>query len=278
MKIRDIKKLKELSAKIRKDTFDMIINAQSGHIGGSLSIIEILTVLYYSVMDISAESDKKDRLILSKGHGVPALYTTLAYRGLLAKEAINGLRKLGSTLQGHPDCKKVQSLDMSSGSLGQGLSVGIGFALGQKLRGHNNKTFVLLGDGELDEGQIWEAAMAAAHYKLDNLIAIVDRNGLQLDGTTDSIMSLGSIVQKFIAFGWNVLEVDGHDVENLYETFEKLNSSNGAPTVIIAKTVKGKGISFIENRVEYHGKLPNDDQYKIAMEELEKEVSRWEVK
>lgn len=276
--MREVKKLKELSAKIRKDTFNMIMNAQSGHIGGSLSIIEILTVLYFSAMNIPAESDKKDRFILSKGHGVPALYTTLVHRGLLAKDNLRKLRRMGSPLQGHPDCKKVQALDMSSGSLGQGLSIGIGFALGQKLRAYNNKTYVLLGDGELNEGQIWEAAMAAAHYKLDNLFAIVDCNGLQLDGTTDSIMSLGSIHQKFASFGWNVIEVDGHDVEKLFEVFEKLNGSNGAPNVIIAKTAKGKGISFIENRVEYHGKLPNDDQYKIAIEELEKEVSRWEVK
>ncbi len=269
--------LKKMANKIRMDTFNSVIAASSGHLGGSLSIIEILTVLYFDVMDLNEMKNEKerDKLVLSKGHGVPALYATLANKGIIDKELLNTLRDINSPLQGHPDCRKTKGLDVSSGSLGQGLSTGLGIALAQKLSKLHYRTFVILGDGEINEGQVWEAAMFAAHYKVCNLIAILDVNKLQLDGATNKVISLGDISRKWKAFGWNTIAVDGHSIEDLCYKFNTI--PNNGPTIIIADTIKGKGISFMENNVEYHGKIPNDHEVLIARKEIEEEGNMWSI-
>lgn len=265
---KNISELTEIAKQIRKETFTAIVNAQSGHLGGSLSTIEILTVLYFHVLDLNDYQEDRDFFILSKGHAAPALYATLAQKKLFRKEWLSTLRQLDSPLQGHPDRNKLPGIEASSGSLGQGLSVGVGIALGQKRLKHHHSTFVLVGDGELNEGQNWEAAMAAAHLGLNNLIAIVDRNGLQLDGPTERIMSLGDLKAKWEAFGWSAQEVDGHDIQQLVNCLSQMVQHGARPKVLIANTIKGKGVCHIENKPEFHAMIPDPDQCRIAIEEL----------
>ncbi len=267
--------LKQIAHNIRKEIIKMLHNAQSGHPGGSLSAVEILTVLYFNQMRVSCtqvNSPDRDRFIASKGHCAPALYQVLCEKGYFPREELSRLRRLGAILQGHPDMKTTPGIDMSTGSLGLGLSVGIGMALAGKLDNRDYYTYVLLGDGEIQEGQVWEAAMAAAKFRLDRLIAIVDNNGVQLDGKVDDIMPLGNVAGKFGAFGWNVLEVDGHDIRALDAAIDAAKKKPHGPTVIIAHTVKGKGVSFMEGKNEWHGKAINDQLYAQAMAELEVEA------
>jgi transketolase len=263
--------LGRIAGDLRIDIIEMLHKAGSGHAGGSLSAVEILTVLYFKVMRIDPSDfhmEGRDRFILSKGHAAPALYAVLAKRGYFGKAVLQTLRQTGSMLQGHPDMKKTPGVDFSSGSLGQGLSVGCGMAWGLKNRKINSNVYVLLGDGELNEGQIWEAAMAAVKFKVGNLIAIVDHNGVQLDGTTNVIMPMEDIPAKWRAFGWHVTEVDGHDFQSLIDTFENIKCIKDKPNVIIARTVKGKGVSFMENDYRWHGRLIDDKDFEKAIEEL----------
>lgn len=267
------RELKEISKSVRINIIEAVAAANSGHPGGSLSVADILTVLYFKKMNINPENPKwedRDRLVLSKGHVAPALYSVLAERGYFPKENLKTLRKLGSIMQGHPDMKSTPGVDMSTGSLGQGLSVANGMALTAKIDKKDYKIYVILGDGEVQEGQVWEAAMSAAHYKLDNVIAFLDYNGLQIDGSNEEVMNIGSIYEKFAAFGWNVIEIDGHDLEAIDNAVDKAKLVKGKPTIIIAKTVKGKGVSFMENQVAWHGAAPNEEQRKLAIEEIER--------
>ncbi|KYZ75997.1 transketolase [Anaerosporomusa subterranea] len=267
-----VAELRGICAEMRKTIIQTLHGVQTGHPGGSLSAVEILTTLYFRHMQVDckdAQCADRDRFIASKGHCAPALYTTLCEKGFLDKAELANLRQLGCKLQGHPDMKKTPGVDLSTGSLGLGLSAGIGMALSARLNDQNYRTYVLLGDGELQEGQIWEAAMAAAKFKLDHLTAIVDNNGVQLDGTVEEIMSLGSLKQKFAAFGWHVIEADGHDLDSLDAAFIEAKSFQGAPSVILARTVKGKGVSFMEGKNEWHGKAINDQQFAQAMRDLE---------
>ena len=269
--MRDHKGLNEIACSIRKDIVSMIHEAKSGHPGGSLSAVEILTALYFDEMNIDPTNPKmedRDRFVLSKGHAAPVLYATLAQRGYFDKEELKGLRKMGRMLQGHPDMKGTPGVEMSTGSLGQGFSVACGMAMASKLDNAPWRVYALLGDGECQEGIVWEAAMSAAHYKLDNMTAFLDYNGLQIDGNTDDVMSLGSIVDKFKAFGWNVIEIDGHDFDQIFAAIDMAKSTIGQPTIIIAKTIKGKGVSFMENQAGWHGNAPNDEHLRIALEEL----------
>lgn len=264
--------LKKISKNIRINIIKSVSSAKSGHPGGSLSVADILTVLYFDKMNINPENPKwedRDRLILSKGHVAPALYATLAEKGYFSKEELLKLRKTGAMLQGHPDMKSTPGVDMSTGSLGQGLSAANGMALTAKLDKKDYKIYAILGDGEVQEGQIWEAAMSSAHYKLDNIIAILDYNGLQIDGSNDEVMGISPIDEKFAAFGWNVMKIDGHDIEAIGNAVDEAKKSEGKPTVIIAKTVKGKGVSFMENNADWHGTAPNEEQTKKALAELE---------
>ncbi len=263
--------INQKAKKLRKTILEMIHAAKSGHPGGSLSLADIFATLYYHEMNIdpnNPEMPDRDRLVLSKGHACPVMYSVLAMKGFFPWETIYTLRKKGSILQGHPDMRKVPGVDMTTGSLGQGLSLSVGMAFGQKARGYGAYTYAILGDGELNEGQIWEAAMLARKYNLSNLIAIVDCNGLQLDGTCDDIMPMDSIADKWLAFGWRVLEMDGHNVEDILKTLEEAKKDEGKPVCIIANTVKGKGVSFMEDKLEWHGNAPNDEQFAKALEEL----------
>lgn len=258
---------------IRRHIIDMIYEAKSGHVGGSLSCIDILTVLYFHILKHDPKNPNwkdRDRFILSKGHSAPALYAILAEVGYFPIEELKTLRKLGSRLQGHPDLSfNLPGIEVSSGSLGQGLSIAAGIALNAKLDKKDFKTYVLLGDGELDEGQVWEAALFANHNKLNNLIAIIDRNRYQIDGKTEDILSLEPLEDKWRAFGWNVLTVDGHNIKDLIGVFEKIKTgSDTKPTVTIANTIKGMGISFMEDNNSWHGKSPNKEEYELAMKEL----------
>ncbi len=249
----------------------MIHEAGSGHPGGSLSAVDILTALYFRVMRHDPENplwEDRDRLVLSKGHSAPALYSTLALSGYFEKDELLTLRKLGSRLQGHPSKNKTPGIDMSTGSLGQGLSIAIGMALGARLDRKDYRVYCILGDGESQEGQLWEAAMAASHYKVDNLCAILDRNQLQIDGPTEKIMSLEPVFPKFKAFGWHVVEVNGHDLKELLRAFHEAETYKGKPTIIIANTIKGKGVSFMEGSLKFHGKAPSKEELKQALEEL----------
>ena len=269
--MRDHKGLNEIARSIRKDIVSMIHAAKSGHPGGSLSAVEILTALYFDEMNIDPTNPKmedRDRFVLSKGHAAPVLYATLAQKGYFAKEELNGLRKMGRMLQGHPDMKGTPGVEMSTGSLGQGFSVACGMAMASKLDNAPWRVYTLLGDGECQEGLVWEAAMSAAHYKLDNMVAFLDYNGLQIDGNTDDVMSLGSIVDKFKAFGWNVIEIDGHDFDQIFAALDMAKSTVGQPTMIVAKTIKGRGVSFMENQAGWHGNAPSDDHLRIALDEL----------
>jgi transketolase len=265
--------LEETVRGIRKDIVKMIGKAASGHPGGSLSSAEILTLLYFEQMNVDENNPRKedrDRFVLSKGHAAPVLYATLAAKGFFPKAELENLRQLGSMLQGHPDMNKVPGVDMSTGSLGQGISVAAGMALAGKMDSKSHKIFALLGDGELQEGLVWEAAMAASHYQLNNLIAFVDNNNLQIDGAICEVMSPFPIDAKFEAFGWNVITVeDGHDFDELRTAVEAAKKSEDKPTVIICKTVKGKCVSFMENNAGWHGKGPNAEEVKQALAELE---------
>ena len=265
--------LERIANTIRKETISMIYNAKSGHPGGALSAIDIFTYLYFQEMNIEPSNPKKedrDRFVLSKGHTVPGLYAVLAEKGYFPKETLMTYRKMGTILQGHPDIKKTPGIDMSTGSLGQGISAAVGMAFGAKAKNQDFRVYTMVGDGEIDEGQVWEAAMFAAHRNLDNLCVIVDNNGLQLDGTIEEIIGATPLDKKFEAFGFHVLEADGHDFDSLKAAFDKAREVKGKPTVIIAKTVKGKGVSYMENNVAWHGAAPNEEQYRQAMEELEK--------
>ena len=263
--------LKEQATKIRKDIVTMIGQAKSGHPGGSLSAADIVTYLYFEEMNVNPADPKwedRDRFVLSKGHAAPVLYAALAHKGFFPIEELGSLRKIGSHLQGHPDMKKVPGVDMSTGSLGTGISAATGIALACKLDKKENYVYALLGDGELQEGQVWEAAMSAAHYKLDNLIAFVDNNGLQIDGNIDDVLSPNPIDAKFAAFGWHVLVIDGHDFQQIADAVAAAKAEKGRPTMIVAKTVKGKGVSYMENQAGWHGSAPNEEQVAAALEEL----------
>ena len=263
--------LLEISKELRVDIIKMINKAGSGHPGGSLSAIDILTYLYFEKMnvDINNPKDKdRDRFVLSKGHSAPALYATLAKKGFFPKEELDNLRELGSILQGHPDAKKCPGVDICTGSLGQGFSNACGIALGAKLDKSNAKVYAILGDGEIQEGIVWEAMMAAVKYKLDNLVAIIDYNKIQLDGRTDEIMPMENLYDRIANFGWNVVECDGHDFDEIHEAFNKAESCKDKPTCIIANTIKGKGVSFMEDEVSWHGAAPNNEQTEIAIKEL----------
>ena len=248
-------------------------SAKAGHPGGSLSAAEIFTYLYFEEMNIDPNDPKKedrDRFVLSKGHTAPGLYSTLAERGYFPKEDLVTLRHTGSYLQGHPDMKGIPGVDMSSGSLGQGISAAVGMAIAAKLKNADYRVYTLLGDGEIQEGQVWEAAMLAGHRKLDNLVVIVDNNNLQIDGPIDEVNSPYPIDKKFEAFNFHVIDIDGNDFDQIEAAFNEARSVKGQPTAIIAKTLKGKDVSFMENSVDWHGKAPNDDQYEVAMEDLKK--------
>ncbi|MEG1582938.1 MAG: transketolase [Cetobacterium sp.] len=271
--MRDTKFLVEQAAKIRKDIVQMICKAKSGHPGGSLSAADIVTALYFSEMNIDPKNPKmegRDRFVLSKGHAAPVLYSALAEKGYFNRELLDTLRAYGSPLQGHPDMKKVPGIEISTGSLGQGLSVANGMALSARISGENYRTYVLMGDGELQEGQVWEAAMTAAHYKLDSICAFVDSNNLQIDGNVDKIMGINPLDKKWEAFGWNVIQIDGHNFEEILDALDKARETKGQPTVIIANTTKGKGVSFMENVCGFHGVAPTVEETEKAVKELEK--------
>jgi len=263
--------LKIKANEIRKDIIEEVYNAKSGHPGGSLSIADIMAVLYFNELRIDEKNPRwedRDRLVLSKGHCSPALYAALAERGFFSKEALKSFRKIESNLQGHPDLNKVPGVDMTSGSLGQGLSVANGMAISAKMDNKDYRVYAILGDGEIEEGQVWEAAMTANKYKLDNLCVIVDNNNLQIDGTIEEVMSSYPIDEKFKSFGFNVLNIDGNNIEEIISAFETAKQTKNQPTCIIAKTVKGKGVSFMENKAGWHGKAPNEEEYLQAMKDL----------
>lgn len=268
----DIKFLEGKANDIRKDVIRMICAAKAGHPGGSLSAADIVAALYFFVMNIDPTRprwEERDRFVLSKGHTCPVMYAALAERGYFALEELATLRKFGSILQGHPDMNKTPGVDMTSGSLGNGLSVGVGMALAAKWKNKNYKVYVMLGDGESQEGMVWEAAMAAAHFGLDNLVAVVDYNGLQINGWVNDIMKLNPLPDKWRAFNWSTMEIDGHNMREILGAFQKTDKMRG-PAAIIAHTVKGKGISFMENMCEWHGKAPNGEQADSALAELSK--------
>ena len=270
-KITDISELKEIARKIRVDIIKMTHAAGSGHPGGSLSAAEIFAVLYFNIMNHRPEEpewEHRDVFILSKGHCCPGLYSAMARSGYFPVEELMTLRKLGSRLQGHPHMGTLPGLEASTGSLGQGLSIAIGCALGIKLNKKNSRVYCLMGDGEQEEGQIWEAAMSATHYKVDNLIGIVDRNRLQIDGFTKDVMNSSPLEDKWKSFGWHVITVDGHDIPALIRAFEEAKTIKDKPTVIIADTIKGKGVSFMENVAIWHGQAPNDEEMKKALNDL----------
>ncbi len=270
------KELKLQAEKIRRRVIEIIYNAKAGHTGGSLSSIEVETVLYFYLMNIDPENPKKedrDRFILSKGHSVEALYAVLEARGFISKETLDSYGKYNSILAGHPT-KKIPGVELNSGALGHGLSVGVGMSIANKMDKKACKTFVLMGDGEQGEGSIYEAAMAASHYKLDNLVAIIDRNYLQISGNTEDVMSLEPMQQRWEAFGWEVLEVKGNDINVLVDTFDSLNFSNQKPKLIIARTTKGNGISYMENIAKWHHGVPNEEQYKQAIGEIDEKINQ----
>ncbi len=270
-----LKTLKDKARNVRIDILKMLTECGSGHTGGSLSAADIATALYFSKMKYDPKKPDwkgRDNFILSKGHAAPLLYTVLAHAGFIEHAELCTLRKLGSRLQGHPDSKHVPGVEISTGSLGQGLSVANGLALAHKLDKAPNRVYVLLGDGELQEGQVWEAAMTSAHYKLDNLCALVDNNGLQIDGPVAKVMGVEPITDKFRAFGWAVQDVDGHDLEKILGALDKAETTKGKPSMIVCRTVKGKGSKCFEGRVEFHGTTPSKDELDAAMKELSEET------
>ena len=265
--------LKKTANEVRKNIVTAVYHAHSGHPGGSLSAADILTYLYFEEMNIDPKNPKKadrDRFVLSKGHVAPGWYSVLAERGYFDKEELKGFRHVGCFLQGHPDMKHTPGVDMSSGSLGQGISAAVGMALAGKMDNASYRVYTLLGDGEIQEGQVWEAAMLAANHKLDNLVVIVDNNNLQIDGTIEDVNSPYPIDEKFKAFKFHVININGNDFQDIERAFQEAREHSGQPTAIIAKTVKGKGVSFMENQVGWHGKAPNEEEYQIAMRDLEK--------
>lgn len=265
--------LKVKANDVRIGIVTSVHSAKAGHPGGSLSIADVLTYLYFVEMNIDPSDPKKedrDRFVLSKGHVAPALYSTLANRGYFPVEELTTLRKLGSRLQGHPCMQETPGVDMSSGSLGQGLSAAVGMALAAKIQKKDFRVYSVLGDGEIEEGQIWEASMFAGHRKLDNLCIVIDNNGMQIDGRIEEVCSPYPIADKFKAFNFNVIEIDGHDFNQIADAFKKARETKGMPTAIVAKTTKGKGVSFMENQVSWHGKAPNDEEYAVAMADLER--------
>ncbi|MBD3404782.1 MAG: transketolase [Candidatus Lokiarchaeota archaeon] len=267
----NIDELRRQSIQNRIDIIEMIAEAGSGHPGGSLSCIDILTVLYFEKMNIdpsNPEWEDRDRFVLSKGHAAPALYACLAERGYFSKRTLLTLRKLKSILQGHPDCVRTPGVDTSSGSLGQGLSIANGMALAAKIDEKDYFVYTVLGDGEIQEGQIWEAAMTASHHALGNLIAFVDWNGLQIDGRCDDLKCICPIEDKFLAFGWYVISIDGHDFEQIAVAIDEAQGIEDRPTMIVAKTIKGKDVSFMEDNIGFHGKAPNDEETEQALQEL----------
>lgn len=269
-----------IANKVRKHALTGVYNAQSGHPGGSLSIADVLTLLYFEVMNVDPKDPQnpdRDRFVLSKGHTAPALYGTLAERGYFPVEDIAGLRSIGSYLQGHPVLNKIPGIDMSTGSLGQGVSVAGGMALAAKLDKKDYRVYSILGDGELEEGQVWEQAMFAPHYKLDNFTIFVDNNGLQIDGDITKVMNPTPIDEKFKAFGWNVIIADAHNFEELYNAIEAAKACKGKPTAIIMKSVKGKNVSFMENNAAWHGSAPNEEQYNQAIAELDAKIAELEA-
>lgn len=271
MKITDIEELKKKAIDVRKGIIEAVYGAKSGHPGGSLSAADILTVLYFNQMRIDPskpQDEARDRFILSKGHAAPALYSVLANRGYFDIEDLKKLRNIDSNLQGHPDMNKVPGVDMNTGSLGQGLSIANGIAISSKLNSRGIRVYCMLGDGEIQEGQVWEAAMTTSHYKLDNLCVIVDNNNLQIDGEVDKVMSPYPIDSKFKSFGFHVINIDGHNIEQIIRAFDMAKTVKGKPTAIIAKTIKGRGVSFMENQVGWHGKAPSEEQYGLAIKEL----------
>lgn len=274
------KELAIIATRVRKNIVEQVYRAKSGHPGGSLSIADVLTVLYFNNMNIDTDNSKweeRDRFVLSKGHCSPALYAVLAERGFFPVEDLKGFRSIDSVLQGHPDMKYIKGVDMSSGSLGQGLSAASGMALSGKVHNKNYTVYAALGDGEIAEGQIWEAAMFSAHYKLDNLIAFVDVNGLQIDGPTCEVMNSEPIDKKFEAFGWNVIKIDGHNYNEIDSAIKNAKEIKEKPTAIICKTTKGKNVSFMENQAKWHGSAPNEEQYNQAVRELDELISKLEV-
>ena len=267
----DKKFYEDMAAKIRVDVIKAIFKAGSGHPGGSLSAADIVTALYFKEMNVDPENPQmegRDKLILSKGHAAPVQYAALGEKGFFDIQGMMRLRKLGSRFQGHPNMEKVPGIEMSTGSLGQGFSAAAGMALANKMDGNPGRVYVILGDGELQEGMIWEAAMASAHYGLSNLCAIVDWNGLQIDGANDDVMKVSPIDEKFKSFGWNALVIDGHNFDEIFDALDKAREEKEKPTVIIAKTVKGKGVSFMENQAGWHGKAPSEEQAIEAVKEL----------
>ncbi len=273
------KQLEKTACKVRMGVIEGVFNAKSGHPGGSLSISDVLTYLYFAKLNVDPKNPKwadRDRFVLSKGHCAPALYAVLAERGFFDKSELKSLRHIGAMLQGHPDMKGTPGVDMSTGSLGQGISAAAGMALGGKLSSAAYKVYTILGDGEIEEGQVWEAAMFAAHNKLDNLVAIVDNNGLQIDGKITDVCSPMPITDKFEAFGWHVITMDAHDFDDIERSFDEAEKINGKPVAIVMSSVKGKGVSFMENQVGWHGTAPNAEQYAQAMDELNKRLESLE--
>ena len=265
--------IKDYAINIRKNIIEMVTEAKSGHVGGSLSAVEILTYLYFEEMNINEEninSKERDYFVLSKGHAAPVLYATLSEKGFIPKEELMTLRKLGSKLQGHPDSKKIKAIDISTGSLGQGISNAVGIALGAKMDNTNSRVYTLLGDGEMQEGLVWEAIMSASHYNLDNLVVFVDYNKLQIDGENEKVLGIKPLDKKFESFGWNVSVIDGHNFEDIKSSLENARNTKGKPTVIIANTIKGKGVSFMENNAGWHGTAPNKEQRDLAIAEIER--------
>lgn len=277
----DLKKQLQANAcKARMGVLEGTFSAQSGHPGGSLSITDILTYLYFKEMNVNPEKPKmedRDRLVLSKGHSAPALYSVLALKGFFPFEELKTLRQNNSRLQGHPSMHMLPGIDMSTGSLGQGISVAVGMALGAKLNKKDYRVHAILGDGEIQEGQVWEASMFASAKKLDNLVAVLDNNNLQIDGTVEEVNSPYPIPDKFEAFGWHVIEIDGHDFDQIEKAFEEAKTVKGKPSIIICKTIKGKGVSFMENEGGWHGKAPNKEQYDQGMSELNNVLSELEA-
>lgn len=266
-----MKSYQEHAMSIRRNIIKMVAGANSGHPGGSLSGADLLTVLYFNEMDITAENAEsidRDRFVLSKGHASPLLYATLAEKGIIEEQELATFRRINSKLQGHPNMNYVKGVDMSTGSLGQGISCAVGMALANKLQGNDHRIYTLLGDGECEEGQVWEAAMAAAHYELDNLCAIVDFNGLQIDGDVTKVMNPTPIDKKFEAFGWYVININGHDYGEIEAAYKQARENKGKPTMILAHTIKGKGVSFMENNYAWHGSAPNAEQAAQALKEL----------
>lgn len=273
------KQLEIMATKARLLGLDAVHTAASGHIGGSLSAMDILTTLYFNVMQVdpaNPQDPDRDRFVLSKGHCTPALYPVLSLRGFFPQEDLKLFRSIKGHYSGHPDMRHVKGVDMSTGSLGQGISAAVGMALAGKLAKKDYRVYALLGDGEIAEGQVWEAAMAANKFHLDNLCAVIDLNGLQIDGTTEEVMPTEPVDKKFESFGWHVIKIDGHDFEQIDQAFEEAKATKGQPTVILAKTVKGKGVSFMENQAGWHGKAPNDEQFAQAKAELEAAIKELE--